>query len=156
MELLALSFSFLRFSYWRSMIFCRYDEVMSVHLCWSPALLIRAYNYVAFWIITGLLLTRGVEGIENIWPVVFMRLFRALDLLMQECSRLFVVVYGSGHLGSTCVSINLAYGAIHFDGALSISLGWIGVSIEHYNLLGHYSWPVWTLQSFFKISIEGN
>ena len=59
----------------------------------------------------------------------FIRLFRSLDLLMQDCSRLFVVVYGSGHLGSMCVSIICAYGTIRFDGSLSISLGWIGASI---------------------------
>ena len=59
----------------------------------------------------------------------FIRLFRLLDLLIQDCSRVLSVLYGSCHLLAICVSITCTYGAIRFNGALAISLGWIGSSI---------------------------
>ena len=58
-----------------------------------------------------------------------LRLFRALNLLTEDYSRVFAIVYGGAHLCMMCISLFSAYGAIRLEGALSISLGWIGANI---------------------------
>ena len=59
----------------------------------------------------------------------FLRLFRSLSLLIDEFSRVFVMIYGSGHVGIIVISLFCAYGTIRFDGALSVSLGWMGANV---------------------------
>ena len=83
----------------------------------------------------------------------FIRPFRSLNLLTQDFTRVFVLLYGSIHVGVMAISIFCAYGAIRFDGALALSLGWIGFNVID-NLLGHSHRALWLHQSFFKISLE--
>ena len=59
----------------------------------------------------------------------FLRLFRSLRLITEECSRVALLLNGGAHAVGMGILIICTYVSIRFHGVLSICLGWTGLNV---------------------------
>ena len=69
---------------------------------------------------------RDAQEVNNIR---FLRLYRSLDLLIEEFNRALGMIYIGFHYGEMCIVMFCIYGAIRLNGILAIALGFIGSNL---------------------------